>query len=213
MDGTGPRPRRCRSGAEGGVRLPAARSGTRQRGCGPAWDGDRTVRLYATCQTGSAYALLLERCRPGIPLGQVLPAPEQYEVLALGRMGSTPPGPRSSWAAFVRCPGGAGHRSGCVCRSHGYSHRLPVRRRLRSGVILGGRAGLCHGEGRERRRRRCPRTTKISSADPGLSTARLTPGCGALAGSARQAPGLSILRALAAGHLRNGSRGCSPTQR
>jgi streptomycin 6-kinase len=34
-----------------------------------AWNGDGTVWLHAACQTGSAYALLIERCLPGIPLG------------------------------------------------------------------------------------------------------------------------------------------------
>ena len=41
----------------------------------------------------------------------------------------------------------------CVSRSHGYSHRLPVRQRLRRGVILGERDGLVLREARERRRR------------------------------------------------------------
>jgi hypothetical protein len=39
------------------------------------------------------------------------------------------------------------HRSGCVSRSHGYSHRLSVSQRLRCGVILGRRDRfvLCEG--------------------------------------------------------------------
>ncbi len=55
-------------------------------------------------------------------------------------------------AAFVAVRQG-GHSSGCVSRSHGYSHRLPVRQRLRRGVILGERDGLVLREARERRRR------------------------------------------------------------
>lgn len=46
------------------------------------WDGDGTVWLHAACQTGSTYALLIERCLPGIPLVQVLPEPEQDQVVA-----------------------------------------------------------------------------------------------------------------------------------
>jgi hypothetical protein len=51
------------------------------------WDGNGTVRLHAACQTESAYALLLERCLPGTPLGQVLPGPEQHgdNILAAQR--------------------------------------------------------------------------------------------------------------------------------
>jgi streptomycin 6-kinase len=46
------------------------------------WDGNGAVRLYAADQGASAYALLLERCVPGTPLGQVLPEPEQDLVVA-----------------------------------------------------------------------------------------------------------------------------------
>jgi streptomycin 6-kinase len=46
------------------------------------WDGNGTVRLYAALESASAYALLLERCVPGTPLGQVLPEPEQDLVVA-----------------------------------------------------------------------------------------------------------------------------------
>lgn len=46
------------------------------------WDGKGTVRLQASCVTESAYALLVERCAPGTPLGQVLPEPEQDQVVA-----------------------------------------------------------------------------------------------------------------------------------
>ena len=51
------------------------------------WDGNGTVRLHAACQTESAYALLIERCLPGTPLGQVLPGPEQHgdNILAAQR--------------------------------------------------------------------------------------------------------------------------------
>ncbi len=46
------------------------------------WGGNGTVRLHAACESESAYALLLERCMPGTPLGQVLPEPEQDLVVA-----------------------------------------------------------------------------------------------------------------------------------
>ena len=47
-----------------------------------AWDGNGAVRLHAACVTESAYALLVERCVPGTPLGQVLTGPEQDQVVA-----------------------------------------------------------------------------------------------------------------------------------
>ena len=46
------------------------------------WDGNGAVRLHAAHESESAYALLLERCLPGSPLGQVLPEPEQDLVVA-----------------------------------------------------------------------------------------------------------------------------------
>jgi streptomycin 6-kinase len=46
------------------------------------WGGNGAVRLYAAHESESAYALLLERCLPGTPLGQVLPEPEQDLVVA-----------------------------------------------------------------------------------------------------------------------------------
>jgi len=46
------------------------------------WDGNGTVRLQAACESESMYALLLERCMPGRPLGQVLPEHEQDLVVA-----------------------------------------------------------------------------------------------------------------------------------
>ncbi len=46
------------------------------------WDGNGAVRLHAACQTDSGYALLLEQCLPGTPLGQVMPGPRQDEVVA-----------------------------------------------------------------------------------------------------------------------------------
>src|SRR5215469_16604932 len=46
------------------------------------WDGNGAVRLYAACETGSAYGLLIERCLPGTPLGQARPGPEQDRVVA-----------------------------------------------------------------------------------------------------------------------------------
>jgi streptomycin 6-kinase len=47
-----------------------------------AWDGNGAVRLQAACSSESCYGLLLERCLPGTPLGQVLPEPEQDVVVA-----------------------------------------------------------------------------------------------------------------------------------
>ena len=46
------------------------------------WDGNGAVRLHDADETDSAYTLLIERCRPGTPLGQVLPEPEQDQVVA-----------------------------------------------------------------------------------------------------------------------------------
>jgi streptomycin 6-kinase len=46
-----------------------------------AWDGNGAVRLHAACHRESAYGLLLERCLPGTPLGE-LPEPEQDVVVA-----------------------------------------------------------------------------------------------------------------------------------
>jgi streptomycin 6-kinase len=47
-----------------------------------AWDGNGVVRLRAACESESAYALLVERCVPGTPLGRALPEPEQDRVVA-----------------------------------------------------------------------------------------------------------------------------------
>jgi streptomycin 6-kinase len=46
------------------------------------WDGNGAVRLRATHDSESEYALLIERCLPGTPLGQSLPEPEQDQVVA-----------------------------------------------------------------------------------------------------------------------------------
>jgi len=46
------------------------------------WQGNGAVRLYAADESESAYALLIERCVPGTPLGQALPEPEQDQVVA-----------------------------------------------------------------------------------------------------------------------------------
>jgi len=45
------------------------------------WNGNGAVRLHAAHESDSAYALLIERCLPGTPLGQALPEPEQDEVV------------------------------------------------------------------------------------------------------------------------------------
>ncbi|MGH3301935.1 MAG: aminoglycoside phosphotransferase family protein [Streptosporangiaceae bacterium] len=47
-----------------------------------AWRGNGAVRLHAAHATQSTQALLIERCRPGTRLRQVLPEPEQDEVVA-----------------------------------------------------------------------------------------------------------------------------------
>lgn len=46
------------------------------------WTGNGAVRLRASHESESAYALLLERCVPGTSLGQVRPEPEQDLVVA-----------------------------------------------------------------------------------------------------------------------------------
>jgi streptomycin 6-kinase len=46
------------------------------------WDGNGAARLYAAHESESAYALLIERCMPGTPLGSSLPEPEQDQVVA-----------------------------------------------------------------------------------------------------------------------------------
>jgi len=58
-----------------------------------AWDGRGTVRLLRAHRDGPAQALLLEPCRPGVPLERVLPGPEQDAVLAglLRQLWITPP--------------------------------------------------------------------------------------------------------------------------
>src|SRR6516162_7397897 len=56
------------------------------------WAGNGAVRLHAAAETELAYALLIERCLPGTPLGRVLPEPEQDLVVAalLRRLWATP---------------------------------------------------------------------------------------------------------------------------
>jgi len=46
------------------------------------WAGNGAVRLQAGAETELAYALLIERCLPGTPLGRALPEPEQDLVVA-----------------------------------------------------------------------------------------------------------------------------------
>jgi streptomycin 6-kinase len=47
-----------------------------------ALDGNGAVRLQAACNSESSYGLLLERCLPGTPLGQLVSEPEQDVVVA-----------------------------------------------------------------------------------------------------------------------------------
>jgi len=46
------------------------------------WAGNGAVRLHAATESDVAYALLMERCLPGTPLGRALPGPEQDRVVA-----------------------------------------------------------------------------------------------------------------------------------
>ncbi len=46
------------------------------------WDGHGAVRILADEQLGGSTVMLLERCRPGTPLAQLLDEPEQDVVLA-----------------------------------------------------------------------------------------------------------------------------------
>ena len=93
MDGARHRRRGRRPGAQGRVPVSRRRRGDEAAGL-RVWDGNRAVRLHAACQSESAYALLLERCMPGTPLGQLLPEPEQDVVVAaLLRRCAQPHGP------------------------------------------------------------------------------------------------------------------------
>jgi streptomycin 6-kinase len=58
-----------------------------------AWDGRGAIRLLGAYRDGHTQALLLEACRPGVPLSRALPGPEQDAVLAglLRRLWITPP--------------------------------------------------------------------------------------------------------------------------
>lgn len=58
------------------------------------WAGNGTVLMHAAYQSDSTSALLLERCLPGTWLREVLPEPEQDEVVAglLRRLWAQPPG-------------------------------------------------------------------------------------------------------------------------
>ena len=59
------------------------------------WAGNGAVRLQAAAESELAYALLIERCLPGTPLGQALPGPEQDLVVAalLRRLWAQPHAP------------------------------------------------------------------------------------------------------------------------
>src|ERR1041384_3774638 len=46
------------------------------------WDGDGIIRLHAARAYPEITALLLERCRPGTALAQVLPEAEQDPIVA-----------------------------------------------------------------------------------------------------------------------------------
>ena len=46
------------------------------------WDGDGAVRCFKTRALEHTTALLLERCRPGVQLGQSVPEPQQDLVIA-----------------------------------------------------------------------------------------------------------------------------------
>jgi streptomycin 6-kinase len=57
------------------------------------WDGNGTVRLYASELLGDSVAMLLERCEPGTMLADELPEPDQDEILCtlLLRLWREPP--------------------------------------------------------------------------------------------------------------------------
>jgi streptomycin 6-kinase len=59
------------------------------------WHGNGAVLLHAARTSQSTLALLVERCRPGTPLGKALPEPDQDEVVAalLRRLWAVAPGP------------------------------------------------------------------------------------------------------------------------
>ncbi|WP_433306940.1 aminoglycoside phosphotransferase family protein [Actinoplanes sp. CA-030573] len=75
-----------------------------------AWNGNGVVRLHADATTTDTAVLLLERCRPGVALGETLPEAEQDRVVAglLKRLWQAPADPGTfrplqvmadSWAA------------------------------------------------------------------------------------------------------------------
>src|SRR3954467_1314749 len=47
-----------------------------------AWDGNGAVRVHGHATDGATSVLLLERCRPGTGLGEVLPEAEQDRIVA-----------------------------------------------------------------------------------------------------------------------------------
>jgi streptomycin 6-kinase len=57
------------------------------------WDGNGSVLLHAAHESESGYALLIERCRPGTPLGTALTEPEQDTIVAglLSQLWAQPP--------------------------------------------------------------------------------------------------------------------------
>jgi streptomycin 6-kinase len=75
-----------------GFRFPVAEERDEAAGLS-LWDGNGTVRLHASHQAPSWFALLLERCIPGTQLARVLPEPEQDLVVArlLQRLWGTSP--------------------------------------------------------------------------------------------------------------------------
>jgi len=101
-----------------------------------------------------------------------------------------------------------GHRSGRGSRSHGYSHWLPVRQRLRRGVILGRKRPTC-ATGGSRAKEETLTTNHPNQLGGSRPTART------VNAELRRAHRLSeagvalflILRALTARHLRNGEGG------
>ena len=82
------------------------------------WAGNGAVRLQAAAESELAYALLIERCLPGTPLGQALPEPEQDLVVA-GLL-------RQLWASRTR-PTRSGRSRRCARR--GPRVRAGLRRR------------------------------------------------------------------------------------
>jgi len=70
-----------------------------------AWAGGGVARLHANATAAATSVLLLERCRPGIPLGEALPEAEQDAIVAdlLKRLWKAPADPAVFRPLQVMC--------------------------------------------------------------------------------------------------------------